>query len=123
MHIAFQRADGRGAGGFGCSGVGVADAQRPVVLSVSGSYPAGCFCYVGQTVDATTRVALDLTNGLTVEAALVAERLPVRLWVAIVDDSVVCTEIRASTGAGVLGREPVGEVWLERRSSTVWGPV
>jgi hypothetical protein len=123
LYITFQRADGRGDGGFGCGGVGLANEQRPVVLSVSGSYPRGFFCYLGQTVLQATQVELDLSDGTSTEALLLAVPLPVSLWVAITPDSAVPTAIRADDGRARLGQEPVDEHWLSRRASAVWGPL
>lgn len=123
LYIAFQQAGGRDKGGFGCSGVGFANERRPVVLSASGSYPNGSFCYLGQTVTAATRVELDLTDATSMEAVVVPTQLPVSLWVAITGVGAVPIEIRASNGHRMLGHEPVDEDWLGPRSSAVWGPI
>ena len=93
------------------------------MLSASGSYPEGSYCYLGQTIPAATRVELDLTDATSLEAVLVPTQLQISLWVAITDGSAVPIEIRAENGHRVLGRDPVDEDWLGPRTSAVWGPI
>lgn len=62
LFIDFQRDDGQPVGGFGCSGIGLANDSRPIAVSVSGDRPKGSFCYVGQAVSSTTRVEVELSD-------------------------------------------------------------
>ena len=123
LYIEFQAADGASVGGFGCSGVGFANDDRPIMLSVSGDKPKGSFCYVGQTIASTTRVELALTDGTSADAALVTTDLPARVWVAFADERAAPTEVRAYNDRRLLGREAIREDVPRRKGSAVWGPV
>jgi hypothetical protein len=87
LFIEFQRDDGRPVGGFGCSGIGLADDSRPIVMSASGARPDGSFCYVSQAVASTTRVEVELSDQTVTDAALVQSGPPVIVWVAFTDKS------------------------------------
>jgi hypothetical protein len=123
LFIDFQRDDGQSVGGFGCSGVGLADDSRPVVVSVSGDRPDGSFCYVGQAVSSATRVEVELSDGTVADAALVHSDLPIIVWVAFTGQGTAPTEIRAFAVGDLLGRESVDEPNPRRTGSSVWGPI
>lgn len=123
LFIDFQRDDGQPVGGFGCSGIGLANDSRPIVVSVSGDRPKGSFCYVGQAVSSTTRVEVELSDRTVADAALIHSDLPIIVWVAFTGESTGPTEIRAFAADDLLGREPVHEPNPRPRGSSVWGPI
>ncbi len=123
LFIDFQDEHGQPVGGFGCSGIGLANDGRPVVVSVSGDRPAGAFCYVGQTVLSTTRVEVELSDGSVTDAALVHSELPAIIWVAFTGVSSWPNEIRAFAVDDLLGRESLEQPNPRCRGSSVWGPI
>ncbi len=123
LYIAFGQPDGLAAGGLGCGGVGFANDQRPVVLSLSGHGPKTSLCYVGQVVRSATRVGLGLTDGTSTEASVLHAELPVNLWVAFTDGSAVPTEIRAYDDRRQLRLLSIDEDWPAPGSSSCWGPI
>lgn len=122
FYVHFWERRGFRSGGGGCGGVGLANDQRPVVISMSRRVLQSSFCYVGQVVPAGVRVQLRLTDDTTTDAALLEGDLPVRIWIAFTDGSAIPTEIRAFDEREELGTLSIAEEWPEPRTNSCWGP-
>ncbi len=91
FYVQFWERRGFSSGGGGCGGIGLANDERPVVISMSRRCSQTSFCYVGQVVRPAVRVQLRLTDDTTTDASLLDGDLPVRLWIAFTDGH-CCTD-------------------------------
>ena len=122
LYIDYWNRHGTKTSGGGCGGIGLANDDRPVVISMSRRGPRTSFCYVGQAVHRATRVELTLTDGTTLDALLLDGELPVQLWIAFTDGTAIPTIIRAFEADTELEALSIAEEWPEPRGNTCWGP-
>jgi S1-C subfamily serine protease len=81
-------------------------------------------CYVGQVIFDADRVEAEFADSGTVEAAVLAGDLPVKLWVAFADVGNPLAAVRACRDRRELAAIPgVGEHRQRTHSSAVWGPI
>lgn len=123
LYIDLRRHDGRVVRGFGCSGVGFANDERPIVLSVSGRGADTSFCYIGQATHNVNRVRLSLSDDTDLDAVVLPAELPAQLWVAFTDGNAVPLQARGWDGARQVGSLPITVTWPAPRSSYCWGPI
>lgn len=123
FYVEFWGRNGLNAGGGGCGGLGLANSQRPVVVSMSGQGARTSFCYVGQVVREADRIEVTLSDGSTTEARLMEGDLPVHLWIVFTDGTVVPVRARAFANERELGVLPIPEAWPSPHSGACWGPI
>ncbi len=125
VHIDFKDAAGMRLGGSGFGGVGLANQERPLVISSSHRGSDRHLWYIGQVVaDDADRVEAHYSDDTTADATVLAGDLPVKLWVPSADPGSRLTPARAFSNGRELAAIPwVREHTHEPHSGAVWGPI
>ena len=110
------------AGAGGCGGLGIANDERPLVVSMSRRGPHASFCYVGQVVADAEPVSVFLSDGSAVDAVLFQGELPIKVWTVVTDGTTVPVRARAVAAGADLVEIAIPAQWPEPNVNTCWGP-
>jgi hypothetical protein len=110
------------AGAGGCGSLGIANDERPILVSMSCRGPRTSFCYVGQVVADGDQVSVVLSDGSAVDAALSQGDLPIKVWTVFTDGTTVPVRARAVGAGADLAEIAIPAKWPEPNANTCWGP-
>jgi hypothetical protein len=124
VRIAFRDLNGQSIGGSGFGGVGLADEDRPLVISSTSRRSDPSVCWIGQVVADADRVEARFDDGARADATLLVGELPVKLWVVFVRPDNRLVALRALQGDRELAAIPwISDHTPNPRSGSVWGPL
>jgi hypothetical protein len=110
------------AGAGSCGSLGIANDERPILVSMSRRGPETSFCYVGQVVADADRVSVSLSDGSAIDAALSQGDLPIKVWTVFTDGTAVPVRARAVAAGTDLAEIAIPTDWPEPNVNTCWGP-